>query len=90
MLPRFAVEAHLQQLFGDADISPSVADGAAPSTDTTEPGSADRTEPAPPPVRELGVELSPERRAALAAQNQARHDWYARNGEPERSIKRGG
>jgi Transposase DDE domain len=36
------------------------------------------------------VDLPPERCAALAAQNQVRHDWYARNGEPDRSIKRGG
>jgi hypothetical protein len=52
--------------------------------------SADSTEPSRAPEGELGVNLPPERRAALAAQNQTRHDWYARNGEPDRSIKRGG
>jgi transposase len=90
MLPRFAVEAHLQQLFGDAYASPGVADGAAPVADTTEPGSADSTEPSLTPEGELGVNLPAERHGALAAQNQTRHDWYARNGEPNRSIKRGG
>jgi transposase len=90
MLPRFAVEAHLQQLFGDAYSSPAVGDGAAPSTVTTEPARADSTEPSRAPEGDLGVKLPPERRATLAAQNQTRQDWYARNGEPNRSIKRGG
>jgi hypothetical protein len=90
MLPRFAVEAHLQQLFAAANVSPLGADDVAPAMDTTEPGSTESTPPLSTPVRELDVDLSSERRAALTAHNQARHDWYARNGEPDRSIKRGG
>jgi transposase len=90
MLPRFAVEAHLQELFGDAYASPGVADSAAPVADTTEPGSAASTERSLTPEGQLGVNLPAERHAALATQNQTRHDWYARNGEPDRSIKRGG
>jgi hypothetical protein len=90
MLPRFAVEAHLQRLFADADASPVGAADAVPATDTTEPARTGSAEPSPIPVRELGLELSPERRFALDAQNQAQHDYSARNGEPNRSIKRGG
>jgi transposase len=90
MLPRFAVEAHLQRLFGDANASPVGADDVVPPTDLTEPARTGSAEPCSIPVRELSLELSPERRAALDAQNQAQHDWYARNGEPDRSIKRGG
>jgi transposase len=86
MLPRFAFEAHLKRLFGDAYVPPGSPD------DTTTPPSNELGELPQPkaglPVADLGAELSPERTAALEAQNQQRHDWYAQNGEPNRSIQR--
>jgi hypothetical protein len=86
MLPRFAFKAHLKRLFGDAYVPPGSPD------DTTTPrsnelGDAPQHETALPVV-DLGAELSPERTAALEAQHQQRHDWYAHNGEPNRSIQR--
>jgi transposase len=87
MLPRFAFEAHLKRLFGDAYTPPGDPDG------TTASVSDEVSEAALPevvlPVPELGAQLSPERAAALEAQNQQRHDWYAHNGEPDRSVQRG-
>jgi hypothetical protein len=46
--------------------------------------------PAGQGVLEIGADLSPERQTKLLAQQQAQYDWYAQNGEPDRSIKRGG
>ena len=87
MLPRFAVEAHLHQLFGDTYQPPAAAQPAVPPSGTTPP-------PAPAalghPVPELGAGLSAERQDKLLVQQQAHHDWYAQNGQPDRSIKRGG
>lgn len=81
MLPRFAVERHLVGLFGTPESEP--AREAHPSSITNE------TAP-PPPAPDVGAALAPERAAQLAAQNQKCHDWYAHNGEPDRTIKRGG
>jgi transposase len=87
MLPRFAFEAHLKRLFGDAYVSPGTAD-ATPETVSSESGAAAQTETVSP-TPELSTNLSLERAAALEAQNQQRHDWYAHNGEPDRSVQRG-
>jgi transposase len=86
MLPRFAVEAHLQKLFGEAYQPPATAESSVPPTRTTTPPVP---EPAGHPVLEISTDLSPER-AKLLAQQQTHDDWYGRNGEPDRSIKRGG
>jgi hypothetical protein len=87
MLPRFALERHIVGLFGTASEAEElpVADETSEVTSSTlEPPFTEQ-----PPLVELGVTLSTERAARLAEQKQARHDWYATNGEPERSIQRG-
>jgi transposase len=81
MLPRFAVERHLVELFGAHESDP--AQDASPNLPPNEP-------PVASPVPDIGAQLPSERMASLEAQNHSRHDWYARNGEPDRSIKRAG
>ena len=66
--PRFAIEAHLQNLFGSDD------DASQPN-DEPEPMS-------------LPTNLSNAEREELAA-NAARHDWVARDGQPDRTVTRG-
>jgi transposase len=90
ILPRFAVEAHLGRLFGDAYQSPLSAEASAPLAETGTPLATATTEPAELPVLQIGADLPAERRAKLLAHQQAQHDWYERNGEPDRTIKRGG
>jgi transposase len=70
--PRFAVEAHLGELFtGDV---------------TDETGSAeDERRPI-----ELPTPISAPERDQLGQANEARHDWLARNGTPDRGIVRYG
>jgi len=87
MLPRFAFEAHLKRLFGPAYVPPGNPDGTT-TLQSDELSEAPQPEAARPAV-DLGATLSPERTAALEAQNQQRHDWYAQNGEPDRSVQRG-
>jgi len=92
MLPRFAVEAHLHQLFGAAYEPPkseaSEAQDAPAGTSATSPS---LTEPAATRILEFPADLPPGRSLTdPAAHNQQRQDWYERNGEPDRSIKRGG
>jgi transposase len=87
MLPRFAVEAHLRQLFGDAyQPLASAETPVSPTTTTTPPAPASLDHPVP----ELGADLPAEHQAKLLVHQQAHHDWYAQNGQPDRSIKRGG
>lgn len=158
MVPRFAVEAYLQQLFGQHDAAPAHAEHAAlqqvvsaePATDAVAappakalaklerlrcrvrarqrksrvqdrvsrgrfritrrpPADPPPGEPPPPPAPqaaaacspstttssvasapELRADLDPARRAELAAHNLQRHDWFAENGAPDRSIRRWG
>jgi transposase len=72
--PRFAVEAHLQQLFADGDAPPTPPDGgAADPAATAEPTDLPQLQPA-------DVEAT----AALAATNEARFDWLADHGRPPR------
>jgi len=89
MLPRFAVEAHLQRLFGDAYQSPASAEGSVQPVETVTPPATGTTEPVELPVLPIGAGLPPERLATLFAHQQGQHDWYAHNGEPDRCIKRG-
>jgi hypothetical protein len=89
MLPRFALEAHLQRLFGDAYQLPVSAEASAPAVETVTPPVTGTTEPLELPVLQIGADLPAERLATLLAHQQEQHDWYAHNGEPDRSIKRG-
>jgi transposase len=79
VLPRFAVEAHLADLF------------AAPEEDEGGggPGGSGNAPPGgePPP---LPVALSEEARADLAAAAARRHDWLGEAGRPDRDVVRGG
>ena len=70
--PRFAVEAHLGELFTDehADEVASVAGESQPI--------------------ELPVPITDAERELLADANEERHDWLARDGAPDRTIKRAG
>jgi hypothetical protein len=90
MLPRFALEAHLRQLFGASYEPPMSA--ASEAQDARASISAESSSVAEPPPRILKfpTDLPPEQLADLTTHNQERQDWYARNGEPDRSIKRGG
>jgi transposase len=86
MLPRFAVERHIVGLFRTASKAEEL-----PAADETSEATSSTLEPPleeQPPLVELGLTLSTERVARLAEQKQARHDWYAANGEPDRSIQR--
>jgi IS5 family transposase len=70
--PRFAVEAHLGELFTEEDAVEPV------------PAEAERQ-----PI-ELPVPISEAEREQLARANEERHDWLAREGAPDRTIKRAG
>ncbi len=70
--PRFAVEAHLGELFTD-----EYADEVA------------AVEGASQPI-ELPVPITETQREQLAHDNEERHDWLARDGAPDRTIKRAG
>jgi transposase len=70
--PRFAVEAHLGELFNDEEIDEPASEGGE-----------DR------PI-ELPVPISEAEREQLAVANEDRHDWLARDGAPDRTIKRAG
>jgi len=70
--PRFAVEAHLGELFTDepADEVAAVAGESQPIA--------------------LPVAITEAEHEQLAQVNEERHDWLARNGAPDRTIKRAG
>src|SRR3954452_11610609 len=70
--PRFAVEAHLGELFTEEDVVEPV-----PAEDERQP-------------IELPVPISEDEREQLARANEERHDWLAREGAPDRTIKRAG
>jgi transposase len=90
MLPRFALEAHLRQLFGQAYQPPGTGQASMPAAETVIPPATGTTEPVELPVLQIGADLPPQRQAKLLAHQQAQYDWYAHTGEPDRSIKRGG
>lgn len=93
MLPRFAVERHVLGLFAKQDLLAREQESTTPESQTPAEDSsnmlvsevAHQNTPSP-----FAQALTPDRAARIEAQNQSRHDWYAHNGEPDRSIKRGG
>jgi transposase len=72
--PRFAVEAHLSELFGDdteaepTELAPAVDSGT---------------------LVELPIDRSGAAQEALAQQNLERHDWLDRIGRPDRTVHTG-
>jgi hypothetical protein len=68
--PRFAVEAHLSDLFD----SPEVLSDAVDPTDVP---------------RQLPTAAAEPTRAELAEMNAVRHDWLARDGRPDRTVRHG-
>ncbi len=72
LVPRFAVEAHLEQLFSANDTA---------AQDTPPP---DAAEVPPPP---LPVAPPPAVREELAAANAERHDWIAEVGAQQREVR---
>jgi transposase len=83
--PRFAVEAHLANLFAaePAEDAQQVATQDAPEVSETSP-----QEVIAVPV-ELPTALSAEQRAVLTQQNEERHDWIERQGRPDREMTHG-
>jgi len=85
--PRFAIEAHLANLFAAEPEGPGEAQQVATED---EPASS---EPSPQEVMaapaELSTALSAEKRAVLAQQNEERHDWIERQGRPDREVTHG-
>ena len=69
--PRFAVEAHLGELFSEA-----AADESAATASLEAP-------------QELPIASPEQVRTELPETNAARHDWLARAGRPDRTVKRG-
>jgi hypothetical protein len=74
-VPRFSAEAHLDGLFGDERAAESEA-----ADETSEPYAAAELEAFLPAAADHG----------LRAQNAKREDWISREGEPDRTIVRGG
>jgi hypothetical protein len=83
--PRFAVEAHLANLFA-AEPAEEAQQVATP----TEPASREpsKQQEMAPPV-ELATAISQEQRSELSHQNEERHDWIEREGRPDREVTRG-
>jgi transposase len=69
--PRFAVEAHLRELFPDGEVDQLDREG----------------EDSGPP--ELPLAIPDAAREELTRANVGRHDWFARDGRPDRTISRG-
>src|SRR5262245_12705429 len=61
MLPRFAVEAHLHQLFGEAYQPPGTGEGSVPPAEMLTPPATDTTEAVELPLLQIGADLPPER-----------------------------
>ena len=79
--PRFAIEAHLSQLFvGASEGKPGDRGG--------DDDDEDQDKGADAPVR-LPVPLTEEARAALAERATARHDWIGEAGKPDRDTTSG-
>ncbi len=83
--PRFAVEAHLANLFA--------AEPAEEAQQLATQGEPASSEPSPQEVMaapvELPTALSAEQRAVLTQQNEERHDWIERQGRPDREVTHG-
>jgi transposase len=86
--PRFAIEAHLSMLFSDqAEEATGEAEQGEQDTSQVESASPQPSQPlekASP--TELPTALSPERRAELSQQNEARHDWIEQLGAQDRRV----
>src|SRR6266576_7348506 len=85
LMPRFAVEAHLAQLFSTE--SAEVTEKSEQELASEEPKPSEPTEQevqaAPKP---LPVSLSQEVHEDLRQQNEARHDWIEQRGAQDRSV----
>jgi hypothetical protein len=79
LVPRFAVEAHLNRLFASAD---NEGEGGDRRGSPDEPGGDDAL------VR-LPIDLTEESRAALTERAAQRHDWIGRAGRPGRETTSG-
>ena len=77
--PRFAVEAHLAQLFATTADDSRASDGSDRSLEW---------EGGDEPVR-LPVPLTVEAQADLADSTAQRHDWIGHAGRPDRTVIRG-
>ena len=83
LTPRFAIEAHLTNLFAEAE---------EPIQQTEQPSSLDAVAPEPGPPEEpplptpLPVALSPEEREDLSQHNEERHDWIEQLGAQDRRV----
>src|SRR5829696_4789142 len=75
--PRFAIEAHLAQLFAQED------DGDGEDR-TGDPGATGSDAPA-----RLPIDLTDEARSELAERAAQRHDWIGRAGRPDRAATSG-
>ncbi|HLX59462.1 MAG TPA: transposase [Ktedonobacteraceae bacterium] len=80
--PRFAVEAHLSNLF-DLDGEESCEEQQQQAAEGSTPDEAEGL-PAP---RALPISLLPEEYEQLAQRNEARHDWIEQEGAQDRSVK---
>ncbi|MGI8687305.1 MAG: transposase [Thermomicrobiales bacterium] len=81
LLPRFAVEPHLRDLFkSDEPVDPAVisANDAVPDRPTTDAEI--------PPIA-LPTPVSEEQRIVLAGTNAHRHDWVAQAGKQQREVQ---
>jgi hypothetical protein len=81
LVPRFAVEPHLRDLFKPAEP-------AEPAATTVDDAASDRpTTDAEAPPMALPVPLSGEQRTVLAGLNAQRHDWLAAAGKQQREVQ---
>jgi len=78
LVPRFAVEAHLRQLFPTEDAT----DAGAPGDEGPDRAVADVPPPTPLPVARPAAVLE-----ELATANAQRHDWIAEAGAQQREVR---
>src|SRR6266480_4094638 len=81
--PRFAVEAHLSNLF---DTQAEVPGDEVEQQQAAEEPTPDAYEELPAPIT-LPTSLPPEEYEALAHHNAARHDWIEQEGAQDRRVK---
>src|SRR5215213_2245235 len=79
LVPRFAVEAHLNRLFAAADDE---GEGGDRRGSPDKPGGDD-------PLARLPIDLTEESRAELTERAAQRHDWIGRAGRPDRATTSG-
>ena len=80
--PRFAVEAHLSNLFGTEAEEPGDGEEQQQAAEKPTP---DADEELPAPIT-LPTSLPPEEDEALAQHNAARHDWIEQEGAQDRRV----